>query len=339
MSTLIWGAGAIGGTIGAYLIEAGEDVTFVDTAADHVAAMRSGGLRIEGPIRNFSVPARAFLPTELEGRWQRVILATKSHHTATAASQLAPFLAEDGYVVSAQNGLNELEIAAVVGVQRTVGAFVNFGADYHGPGLIHYGGRGAVYIGELDGSRSERLEELHRLLLHFEPNTVLTTNINGYLWSKLAYGAMLFATALTNASIADVLAAERYQPLMVAIAREVLGIAELEGVAPESFDGFDPAAFSRTDVPAGVLLTELIDFNRRSTKTHSGIWRDLAVHRRKTEADAQLGPIVTTARRHGATAPLTDRIIFLVHEIEHGRLPQDWATLDRVASDNVVTDA
>ena len=55
-------------------------------------------------------------------------------------------------VVSAQNGLNELVIAEVVGKQRTIGCFVNFGADYLEPGVVHYSGHGAVVIGELDGS-------------------------------------------------------------------------------------------------------------------------------------------------------------------------------------------
>ena len=60
-------------------------------------------------------------------------------------------------MVSAQNGLNELAIAEVVGAERTVGAFVNFGADYLEPGVIHYGGRGAVVVGEIDGRITPRV--------------------------------------------------------------------------------------------------------------------------------------------------------------------------------------
>jgi len=63
---LIWGAGAIGGTIGAHLARAGEDVLLVDTAADHVAAMRAEGLAIEGPIETFTVPVHAVLPADLK---------------------------------------------------------------------------------------------------------------------------------------------------------------------------------------------------------------------------------------------------------------------------------
>ena len=69
--------------------------------------------------------------------------------------------------MSAQNGLNELAIAEVVGAERTVGAFVNFSADYLEPGLIHFAGRGAFYIGELDGSISPRLRQLQQALSHW----------------------------------------------------------------------------------------------------------------------------------------------------------------------------
>ena len=55
-----------------------------------------------------------------------------------------PHLAADGVVVSLQNGLNEIAVGRVVGPLRTMGAFVNFGADVLEPGTVHYGGRGAV---------------------------------------------------------------------------------------------------------------------------------------------------------------------------------------------------
>ena len=93
---------------------------------------------------------------------------TKAHHTGVAVRTLAPHLAAGGYVVSAQNGLNELAIAEVVGAERTVGAFVNFGADYLEPGVILYGGHGAVVVGEIDGRITPRVSRSHGWH-HFEP--------------------------------------------------------------------------------------------------------------------------------------------------------------------------
>ena len=144
---LIWGAGAIGGSLGASFLRAGHEVVFVDNAADHVAAIRAGGLRIEGPLWEGVVQAPAFLPSDVQGTFERVFLCVKALHTREAVKALAPHLAEGGYVVSAQNGLNEIEIAETVGPERTIGCFVNFGADYLGPGVVHLSGRGAVVVG------------------------------------------------------------------------------------------------------------------------------------------------------------------------------------------------
>src|SRR5581483_1958491 len=200
---LIWGSGAIGGTLGAYLARAGDDVTFVDTCVEHVDSIAAGGLRITGPIDEFTVRAPAFAPHSLTGTWDVIVLATKAHHTDVAVRALRPHLTARGCVVSAQNGLNELAIAEVVGAERTVGAFVNFGADYLEPGVVHYGGRGAVVVGEIDGSITPRANAIRDAWSDFDDRAVVTPNIWGFLWSKEAYGAMLFATALTNDSIAD----------------------------------------------------------------------------------------------------------------------------------------
>ena len=330
MRALIWGAGAIGGTLGAYLARAGHDITLVDVVEDHVAAIERSGLRITGPIDEFAVRLPAFTPDAVRGQWETIILATKAHHTETATRALLPHLAPDGCVVSAQNGLNEIAIARIVGAERTVGAFVNFGADYLEPGVIHYGGRGAVVVGEIDGRVTERATAIRDAWRDFDPRAIVTPNVWGYLWGKEAYGAMLFATALTNESIADALASPAYRDLYIALAREILAVASARGVTPESFDGFDPRAYL-PDAPAGAAtrsLDDLVAHNRRSAKTHSGIWRDLAVRKRPTEVDAQLGIVVTLAAEQGVAAPITARLVELIHDVERGVRPQSLETLD-----------
>src|SRR5438552_2926777 len=244
MKLLIWGAGAIGGTIGAHLARAGHDVTFVDRAEDHVAAINRMGLRIEGPLAQFVAKAPAFLPDDIAGEFEHVVLAVKAQDTADATGALAPHLRRDGYVVSAQNGLNELVIKSIVGEARTMGCFVNFGADYIEPGVIQYAGRGAVVLGEIDGRVTPRIGEMHRAFRDFDDAAIVTTNIWGYLWGKLAYGAQLFATALTNDSIADALADPKYRDVYVEVAREVMRVARARDITPEGFNGFDPHAFA-----------------------------------------------------------------------------------------------
>ena len=145
---------------------------------------------------------------------------------------------------------------------------------------------------------------------------------------------MLFATALTNDSIADALARPAYQRLYIALAREILAVASARGVRSEAFDGFEPAAYL-PDAPAGAAvrsIESLVTHNRRSAKTHSGIWRDLAVRKRPTEVDAQLGIIVTLGAEVGVPAPLTATLVELIHEIERGERAQGLEALDALAA-------
>jgi 2-dehydropantoate 2-reductase len=330
---LVWGAGAIGGTVGAYLVRAGHQVVFVDVVADHVAAIRATGLRITGPVAEFAVQAPAFLPGEVTGKFSRAFLCVKAHHTAEACQALLPHLAEDGYVLSLQNGLCERIIADIAGAPRTMGAFVNFGADWHGPGEIMYGNRGAVVLGEISGRMTDRLAALHQAMLDFDDAAITTNNIFGYLWGKLAYGSMLFAQALTNDSIADALGDPRHFDLWRRMGAEVMAVAKAEGIHPMGFNGFDPLAFmpGAPEAPARASVEKMVAFNRTSTKTHSGVWRDLAVRRRRTEVDVQIAPIAEIGATHGIATPLTHRLVQMIHEVEAGTRVQSDANLAELA--------
>ncbi len=334
MRWLVWGAGAIGGTLAAYLVRAGYDVTVVDNVAAHVDAINRDGLQITGPIESFVAQMPAFTPETVSGTWDMIMLATKAHHTESAMRALLPYLSPDGCVISAQNGLNEIAIAQIAGESRTVGAFVNFGADYLEPGVIHFGGRGAVVVGEINGTMTPRSQAIRDAWAAFDDRAIVTPNIWGYLWGKEAYGAMLFATALTDESIADALVMPQYRQVYIALAQEMLAVAAARGVSPESFDGFDPSSYLAS-APTGAAersLDQLVAHNRKSAKTHSGIWRDLAIRKRSTEVDAQLGIVVSLGIEANVPTPITARLVQLIHEIERGERAQSLSLLDELAT-------
>ena len=326
---LIWGAGAIGGTLGAYWARAGIDVLLVDTAPEHVEFCRTRGLTIEGPIDRFTQVVPAVTPGEVAGRYGRTVLAVKAHHTPDALLALAPHVATDGFVLSAQNGLNEIALAKALGPERTMGCFVNFGADWLGSGRILYGNRGAVVVGEIDGAVRDRTRAMHELLRLFEPGAVLTDDIWGYLWGKLAYGAMLFGTALTDDSMSANFADPARRPAWLALGREVMAVAAAEGVSPRGFGEFRPEAFApgAPDAEASAVIAWLADYTSRTAKTHSGIHRDLAVRRRRTEVDAQVGIVAELGRARGVPTPALDRLVELIHDVEDGRRPLGPDTL------------
>ncbi|MCY7308175.1 MAG: ketopantoate reductase family protein [Rhodoferax sp.] len=325
---LIWGAGAIGGVLGAWWVRAGLPVLMVDVVPEHVQACSTTGLNISGPVEQFRQVVPCVTPQAVTGRYRIIVLAVKAQATEAAMAMLAPHLAPDGFVLSAQNGLNELAIARAVGDERTMGCFVNYGADWLGPGEILLGNRGAVVVGEIDGSMRERTRQMHHDLSIFEPAAVLTDNIWGYLWGKLAYGSMLFATALTTDSMSVNFDDPRRFVVFDRLAREVMAVAAARGVRPVGFNGFDPACFApgAPDADARASVAALAEFNRHTAKTHTGIYRDLAVRKRKTEVDPQIGVIADLGDAAGVATPAIRCLVSLIHAIEDGQRPMAFET-------------
>ena len=185
-------------------------------------------------------------------------------------------------------------------------------------------------VGELDGATTPRVQALHRLLAEtFEPDAVLTPNIWGYLWGKLAYSSLLYAQGLAEGGIADTLARAELLPLVRALCGEVIAVARAEGVAPLGFNGFDPDAFGPggTEDAARASMIAMEAFNRPNAKTHSGIWRDLWVRHRATPADAQIGAVPPIGRGHGPPCPKLERLIAMIHQCERGERPMSDANL------------
>jgi 2-dehydropantoate 2-reductase len=74
-----------------------------------------------------------------------------------------------------------------------------------------------------------------------------------------------------------------------------------------------------TEAAAMKSLADLAEFNSKTAKTHTGIYRDLAVRKRKTEVDPQVGAVAEIAASHGLDTPLLRRLVTLIHDIEDGR--------------------
>src|SRR5207247_4283183 len=313
----------IGGVTGAALARSGQDVLLVDRAEDHVTAMNAHGLTIDRREGSTTVPVRAITPGALGSGLELVLLAVKSQDTPAALEVLASRLAGDGAIVSLQNGLNEELIARAVGAARTVGCLVNWAADWIAPGRILHGGHGALVLGELDGRMSDRVQGLAKLLAVVAP-TEVTANILGYTWAKHVYGALLVATAVVDAHVYEVVErSPAVQQMLVTLVVENMRVAEAAGIRLEPFDEYDPAdyhAASRGDEAARArAMTSVATHYRAATKTKTGIWRDLAVRRRKTEVGALLGATVAKATGFGIAMPLTARLIALIEDLETGR--------------------
>jgi len=175
-------------------------------------------------------------------------------------------------------------------------------------------------VGELDGKRTQRIETLADMLSCLD-RIEISDSIIGVLWSKLAYGAMLTATALTDETIADLFDDPRYEALLSDLAGEVLEVAAHEGAPFVAFDDWDPALVhppGRRDPRARAQMAQHVSRLRGYSKTRSGIWRDIAVRKRRTEKHVHFATIFKTAERHGIAMPLCHALMDRLSSVEDG---------------------
>ena len=200
---VIVGAGAVGGYAGSHMVQAGEDVTFIDPWPEHVEHMRKHGLRVTHAmdVAEFSVPVRALHVTDAQQLAKEkpvdiAFVCMKSYDTAWATMLIQQYLAADGYVVSLQNCMNEETIAGIVGWGKTLGCIASsITVNLPEPGHIHRGaGKGGAAhtvfrAGEVHGRITPRAEEVCRLV-GYSDSAKVTDNLWGERWSKLVANVM-----------------------------------------------------------------------------------------------------------------------------------------------------
>lgn len=331
----VWGSGAIGGVAGAGMARAGEHVLLVDIVPEHVQAMNDSGLVIRTAGEEQRVRVRAALPEAVEGTFDLVFLAVKSQFTHRALDTIEPHLHAGSAVVSLQNGVNEPHIARRIGADRTIGCLVDFSADYVAQGLIARGRTGNLFVGELDGRATPRIEEVRRLLALSTP-TFVRENILGYVWAKMCKGTIDATTALVDENALEVRFNRKYHRVRAQLVREAIEVAAAEGVEVAAFAHFDPAPFLDRSPAGREAAYHVLDEIARgqaeggNTKIRTGYWRDIVVRKRKTEIDYITGEIVRCGERHGVPTPLNRLQWQMFEEIESGRRPMKWENLDEL---------
>jgi 2-dehydropantoate 2-reductase len=330
----VLGAGAIGGTIGAYLTRAGQNVTLIDPWAAHVDAMQQSGLKVTAQDEAFTVRVKAVHLGDVCGlreRFDAVFLAVKSYDSVWSAEFIAPYLAPGGVLVSAQNGINEDWVAPVIGYSRTLGCVVTLGAGLYEPGHVlrtSAPGRPSFALGELNGMITPRVQALVTLLAPVGPARA-TANLWGERWAKLVLNSMGNALAgITGMNSAELRASPEVFAIAVRIAAEALQVAEQLGVQVEPLGSIPPQAY--LDAARGVGVEELRNTWRergRSIGTGRPSLLQDVIKGRRTEVDSLNGYVACKGKAVGVPTPMNEAIVEVTKRLEAGELQQGPANL------------
>lgn len=323
MRVLIAGLGGIGGVMAGELVRAGHEPVLLSGNPDIARAIEADGLRYTTPAGSWTVSTRAW-PTAADlpdgTRVDAALLAMKATRVLEAARDVAPLLADDGFVVTLQNGLVEDAVAEVVGAERIVSGIIGWGGTLHAPGVVERTSAGATHLGELDGSDTPRLRELSALL---EPTgeIVTTANIRGALWSKLAINACITTLgAVTGQTLGEMLADRRARRLFLAVYAEVVDTATalgitLERVAADPYLLYLPRDAGWLTRVRKDLLARVVGLKYRRLRSSS---LQSLERGRPTEVEFLNGHVVARAAEVGVPTPLNAALTAMVHELESG---------------------
>ncbi len=290
MRIAIMGTGGVGGYYGALLASAGQhDVAFI-ARGPHLEAIREKGLQVKSVLGDLLVsPARATdRPAEV-GPVDLLLFTTKTYHTEEAALLIKPMVSDFTTVVSFQNGVDAAErIGAVVGRERIIGGVTWLSAAVEAPGVIgQYSQFRRIVLGELDGRKTKRLEDISRALQEAGPTVELTDNIAKVLWTKFVFISSVSAVgSLTRVTFGEY----REVPEARAVLREAIG--EVAAVARAGGVELD-----------GDVVEKTLDFLDGSAPTiKPSMQRDVEVGK-VNELESMLGIVVKKGEELAVPTP------------------------------------
>lgn len=322
MKICIVGAGAIGGYLGVKLALAGEDVTLIARGA-HLEAIQQHGLKLLMADGNEYVATNTRATSNMRevGEQDVVIVAVKAHTLPSVAPEMRALYGPETLVVTAQNGIpwwyfhkhgGEYEgrriesvdpggiIEANMEVDRVIGCVVYPAAAVIAPGVVRHIENNRFILGELDGTKTERVQRLAHALTNAGFRAPMRSHIRNDIWVKL-WGNLAFnpISALTRATLIEIATHPLTRQLVAQMMAEAQAIGERLGIT------------FGLDIEQRIKGAEAIGGHKTS------MLQDIESGR-STEVDALVGAVAELGRLVGVSTPHIDAVYANVKLLEEG---------------------
>ena len=318
------GTGAQGASIGADFVLAGHDVTFIEQWPAHVEAIRRDGVTVNLPTRTINArpPALHFCQVaEIREPFDLVFLIVKAYDTKWVTQMIAPVLAKDGFVVGLQNGMTHIDIADVVGPDRTIGAVIEIASNMFTPGVTNRQNdhdESWFALGAVDPVQQHRVEDVAQLL-RCTGRVEVTEDIKSAKWMKLVVNAAeLIPSALLDLPLNDAARTPGFLEVMRQAGYEAMQAALMDGASIIPIIGLPPVTSNDPERYVDRIFEEVLTtFSRPDTLTTS--LQDWRKGRRAEIAEVN-GYAVEILRKFGKSAPVNERVIEMALAVERGQL-------------------
>ena len=286
-------------------------------------ALQAKGAQVVGTM-NFNQPVVAYSPDQMSGEYDILFLMTKQQHNAEVVQMLKNYLAEDGVLVTFQNGLPEMQIAEVLGEERVLGCTVAWGATLKEPGVCELTSEPdalSFSLGAISKNRSKHFDKVKKLL-ELMGTVDVEENFLGTRWSKLLINAAFSGmSAVLGCTFGEAAGPRESRRIVQALIKECIDVCKKGGIRIEPVQGKDivklldysnslKRAFSFFIIPIAI---------RKHAKLKASMLQDLEKGK-LTEVDAINGAVSDYGRKVGFPTPVNDKVVEIIHRIERGEL-------------------
>ena len=330
MRTAIYGAGSLGTILGAYISRAGVPIELINRNKAHIGALQEKGAKIIGTV-DFTQPVTAYTPAEMSGTYDIIFLMTKQQYNAEVVGNLKNYLAEDGVLVTFQNGLPEMQIAEIIGEERVLGCAVAWGATMQEPGVCELTSAPDALtfsLGAISKERNKHFDKVKELLEHMGTVDV-EENFIGTRWSKLLINASFSGmSAVLGCTFGEAAGKRESRKIVQQLIKECIDVCRAGGIRIEPVQGKDIVKLLDYSNPVKKAVSFLIIpiAIRKHARLKASMLQDIEKGK-LTEVDAINGMVSYYGRKVGFPTPANDCVTDIIHRIEKGELTPGFENL------------